>query len=76
MTITTGATIINQARGEGIHPSKTSIVRSVDASTGHDPIAGLPLLVPLLDDGETIGHFTVEATEWEARQRAAWPKPS
>jgi len=35
-----------------------------------DPPEGLPLLVPLFEDGEVIGHFTVDAADWEARQRA------
>ncbi|MHC5113240.1 MAG: hypothetical protein ACYTGP_02280 [Planctomycetota bacterium] len=35
-----------------------------------DPPDALPLLVPLFEDGEVIGRFTVDATEWEACQRA------
>lgn len=36
-----------------------------------DPVAGLPLLVPLRAGGETIGHFTMEPDEWLAKQRSA-----
>ena len=34
---------------------------------------GLPLLVPLYEDGHTIGHFTMEPGTWLARQEAAMP---
>jgi len=32
---------------------------------------GMPLLVPLFEQGRPIGHFTLEAQAWEAHQRAA-----
>ena len=32
---------------------------------------GMPLLVPLFDRGTRIGHFTVEARDWQKRQEAA-----
>jgi hypothetical protein len=32
---------------------------------------GMPLLVPLYEQGRPIGHFTLEAEAWEARQRSA-----
>lgn len=47
------------------------IVRDVMAPVTAEPVPGLPLLVPLLDSGRPIGHFTLDAAEWEARQRAA-----
>ena len=37
----------------------------------HEPSPGLPLLVPILALGEEVGQFTVDADEWEMRQRAA-----
>jgi hypothetical protein len=46
-------------------------VRDVIASIFDDPPDGLPLLVPLVQDGHAIGHFTVEAEAWEAHQREA-----
>lgn len=36
-----------------------------------EPRAGMPLLVPLLADGIPVGRFTMDAGEWETRQRAA-----
>ncbi|MHC4947758.1 MAG: hypothetical protein ACYTG1_05790 [Planctomycetota bacterium] len=33
--------------------------------------AGLPLLVPLLDRGRPVGHFTMEPDRWRARQETA-----
>ncbi|UCD76819.1 MAG: hypothetical protein JSV91_07800 [Phycisphaerales bacterium] len=47
------------------------IVRDVLAPITAEPLPGLPLLVPLLESGRPIGHFTLNASEWEARQRAA-----
>lgn len=46
------------------------ITGDVVTSILSDPIAGLPLLVPLVADGATIGQFTVDADEWESQQRA------
>lgn len=47
------------------------IVGDVVAPIGADPPDGLPLLVPLFADGTRIGHFTLDAADWEARQRTA-----
>lgn len=47
------------------------IERDVVASILDDPPPGLPLLVPLYEDGRAIGHFTLEAETWEGQQRAA-----
>jgi hypothetical protein len=33
--------------------------------------AGMPLLVPILERGRRIGHFTLDAQQWLAQQRAA-----
>lgn len=35
--------------------------------------AGLPLLVPLLERGERIGHFTLDPESWLAQQNASMP---
>lgn len=47
------------------------ITGDIVAGVESDLHAGLPLLVPLSEDGETIGHFTLDRETWEARQRAA-----
>ncbi|MFK7960757.1 MAG: hypothetical protein AB8G96_09545 [Phycisphaerales bacterium] len=36
-----------------------------------EPDAGMPLLVPLLDRGRTVGRFTVDPEHWAEQQRAA-----
>lgn len=46
-----------------------SIVRDVVVPVLADPVPGMPLLVPLSRDGEPIGRFTLDAVEWEKRQR-------
>lgn len=35
------------------------------------PANALPLLVPLFEDGEAVGHFTLDAEQWAAHQREA-----
>ena len=47
------------------------IVRDEIVRITDDMPDGLPLLVPLLEEGRVIGEFTVDATEWEDHQRAA-----
>jgi len=32
---------------------------------------GMPLLVPLFDRGQPVGHFTMPADQWLTRQREA-----
>ncbi len=49
------------------------IERDVVKAVTEDPPPGLPLLVPLYEDGRVIGRFTLEAQAWERRQRAAMP---
>jgi hypothetical protein len=43
------------------------IVAPLDA----DLPPGMPLLVPLYEQGRPVGHFTLQAEAWEAQQRAA-----
>lgn len=58
-------------------------IRGEDGVITHDQIrpletelpAGLPLLVPLLERGERIGRFTLDAESWEQQQRAAMAQP-
>jgi len=47
------------------------ITGDVVAPINADLPPGMPLLVPLLECGRPIGHFTLEAQAWEAHQRAA-----
>jgi len=47
------------------------VIQPIDAASP----PGLPLLVPLRADGETIGRFTLDPETWEARQRAALSTP-
>ena len=47
------------------------IERDVVAPITAEPEPGLPLLVPLYEQGREIGHFTLDAETWLARQRAA-----
>jgi hypothetical protein len=47
------------------------IVRDVVAPLDADLPPGMPLLVPLYEQGRPIGHFTLEAEAWEAHQRAS-----
>ena len=47
------------------------IVRDVIAPIWCEPVPGMPLLVPLLDDGTPVGRFTMDPADWERRQRAA-----
>ncbi|MHC4808881.1 MAG: hypothetical protein ACYTEV_00760 [Planctomycetota bacterium] len=47
------------------------IVRDVMAPIWCEPVPGMPLLVPLLDEGTPVGRFTMEPGDWERRQRAA-----
>jgi hypothetical protein len=49
------------------------IVRDVVLPITAEPVPGMPLLVPLARAGQPIGHFTMDAKTWEARQRAAMP---
>ena len=46
---------------------RADLIAPLDA----DLPAGMPLLVPLLERGRPVGHFTVEPEAWEAQQRAA-----
>ncbi|MHC4910429.1 MAG: hypothetical protein ACYTF9_11985 [Planctomycetota bacterium] len=48
-----------------------SIEADLIAPLADDLPPGLPLLVPLFIDGEPVGHFTLDADEWHARQRSA-----
>jgi hypothetical protein len=53
------------------------IVRDVIAPLNVDPSdlpPGLPLIVPIYEQGRTVGHFTMVADEWLARQRDAMPE--
>lgn len=45
------------------------VVRDRVQSVLDEPPDWLPLIVPLLQDGRTIGSFTLNAEEWEAAQR-------
>ena len=47
------------------------ITRDVVAPLDADLPPGMPLLVPLFEQGRPIGYFTLEAEAWEAHQRAA-----
>jgi hypothetical protein len=47
------------------------IVRDVIAEIVAEAVPGMPLLVPLVLEGKRIGRFTMDAREWEARQRSA-----
>jgi len=47
------------------------IVRDVIAPVDAPMPAGMPLLVPLRLEGRPVGHFTMDAQTWLARQRAA-----
>lgn len=47
------------------------IVRDVIAPIWCEPVPGMPLLVPLLDDGMPVGRFTMDPVDWEGSQRAA-----
>jgi len=47
------------------------ITGDVVAPINADLPPGMPLLVPLFEQGRPIGHFTLEAQAWEAHQRAA-----
>jgi hypothetical protein len=49
------------------------IVRDVILPIDAPMPAALPLLVPLLEAGRRIGHFTMDADIWEVRQREAMP---
>jgi len=46
------------------------MVRDVVAPVLDEPPDGLPLLVPLCEQGLRIGHFPLDAEDWERRQRA------
>jgi len=45
------------------------ILRDVITSIDRDDIDGLPLLVPLIGNGQCIGLFTLDADEWREAQR-------
>jgi hypothetical protein len=47
------------------------IIGDVIAPVLADPVVGLPLLIPLFEQGRVIGRFTMDAGVWEQRQRAA-----
>lgn len=44
------------------------IVEDVLAAVNEEPVAGLPLLVPICHRGERIGSFTLDAERWRAQQ--------
>jgi hypothetical protein len=52
------------------------IVGDVLAPVTADPEPGIPLLVPLFEDGAPIGRFTHEPGAWEERQRKAMREPT
>jgi hypothetical protein len=47
------------------------ITRDVVAPLDAELPPGMPLLVPLYEQGRPLGHFTLEAEAWEAQQTAA-----
>ena len=51
------------------------IVRDVIAPMDAELPPGMPLLVPLYEQGHAIGHFTLEPAAWEAQQRSALIAP-
>lgn len=58
--------VYRQMRADG------AIIRDVIAPLAMEPSpAGMPLLVPLLEHGRAIGHFTLDAAQWESMQRSA-----
>ncbi len=59
--------VYRQLNDEGVVTG--DIIAPVEA----DLPSGLPLLVPLVENGEPVGYFPTERAEWEAMQRRAMP---
>lgn len=51
--------------------SQGRIVEDVVAPVDSELPPGMPLLVPLVEDGRAVGHFPMSAEEWLDRQRRA-----